>query len=146
MESNTDSGVIAVVGHSLSRVQLCDPMDSQASLPSLSELAQIHVRLSPWCHPTILFSIALFSSCLQSFPEWRSFLMRQLFALGGQSIGASALTSVFPMNIQGWFPLGLTGFISLLFKEPSRVFSSTIIQKHQFIKSCRNPVQKCPWL
>ena len=67
--------------------------------------------LSQWCHPTILSSIASFSSYPQSFPASGSFLMSQLFASGGQSSGASASASVFPMNTQGWFPLGLTGLI-----------------------------------
>ena len=66
------------------------------------------------------------------FPSIRSFPMSWLFASGGQSIGVSALASVLPMNIQGWFPLGLTGLISLLSKGLSRVFSNTTIQKHQF--------------
>ena len=66
---------------------------------------------SRWCHPTIPSSVIPFSSCLQSFPASGYFSMSQRFALGGQSIGASA--SVLPMNIQGWFPLGLTGFPSL---------------------------------
>ena len=69
--------------------------------------------LSRWCHPTISSSVIPFSSCPQSFPASRSFQMSQLFAPGGQSIGVSASTSVLPMNIQGWFPLGLTGLISL---------------------------------
>ena len=76
--------------------------------------------LSWWYHPTISSSADLFSSCLQSFPAAGSFPMNQLFASGGQSIGASA--SVLPMNIQGSFPLGLTGLISLLSKGLSRVF------------------------
>ena len=70
--------------------------------------------LSQWCHPTILFSVVPFSSCPQSFPASRSFPMSQLFASGGQNIRASPSVSVLPVNIQGWFPLGLTGFISLL--------------------------------
>ena len=73
-----------------------------------------------------------FSSCLQSFPASGSFPMSWLFAPGGQSIGASASTSVLPINIQGWFPLGLTGLISLQSKGLSRVFSNTTVQKHQF--------------
>ena len=85
-----------------------------------------------WCYPTISFSVALFSFCLQFFPASRSFSMSQLFTSGGQSIRAKASGSVLPMNIQGWFPLGLTGLISLLFKGLSRVFSSTTIWKHQF--------------
>ena len=86
--------------------------------------------LSWWCHPTISFVIP-FSSCLQSFRASGSFLMSQLFTSGGQSIRASASGSVLPMNIQGWFPLGLTGFISLQSKG-LRVFSNTTVQKHQF--------------
>ena len=70
--------------------------------------------LSQWCHPTISSSVFSFSSCLQSFPISESFLMSRLFTSGGQSVGASA--SVLPMNIQDWFPLGLTGLISLMTK------------------------------
>ena len=77
--------------------------------------------LSRWCHPTISFSVISFSSCLRSFPASGSFPVSQLFASGGQSIGASASASVLPMNIQGWFPLGLTCCISLLSKGLSRV-------------------------
>ena len=88
--------------------------------------------LSQWCHPTILLSIIPFSSCLQSFPESGSFPIIRLATSGGQSIGASASTSVLPMNIQDWFHLGLTGLISLKSKGLSRVFSSTSIRKHQF--------------
>ena len=88
--------------------------------------------LSWWCHPTISSSVSPFSSCLQSFPESGSFLMSQFFASGGQIIGASASASVLPVNIQGWFPVGLTGLISLLSKGLSRVVSSTIVRKHQF--------------
>ena len=69
--------------------------------------------LNQWCHPTMSFSVIPFSSCLQSFPASESFLMSWLFAFGGQSIGASVSASVLPMNIQDWFPLGLTGLISL---------------------------------
>ena len=81
-----------------------------------------------WCHPT---SITPFS-CVQSFPTSGSFPMSPLFASGSQSIGASALASDLPMNIQDWFPLGLTGLIPLQSKGLSRVFSSTTVQKHQF--------------
>ena len=63
-----------------------------------------------WCHPTISPSVISFSSCFQSFPATGSFLRSQFFASGGQSIGASTSASVFPMNIQDWFPLGLTGW------------------------------------
>ena len=83
--------------------------------------------------PSILSFVAPFSACPQSFPASGSFPMSQLFVSGGQSIGASA--SVLSVNIQGRFPLGLTGLISLLFKELSRVFSSTTVQKHQFFNT-----------
>ena len=88
--------------------------------------------LSQWCHPTISSSVTRFPSCHQSFPASGSFPVSQLFASGRQSIGASSSASVFPMNVQGWFPLGLTGLISLLSKGLSRVSSSTTVQKHQF--------------
>ena len=88
--------------------------------------------LSQWCHPTISSSVIPFSSCPQSSQASGSFQMRQLFASGGQSIGVSASASVLPMNIQDWFPLGWTGWISLLSKGLSRVFSNTTVQKHQF--------------
>ena len=87
--------------------------------------------LSWWCHPTISSSVGPFSSHLQSFPESGSFQMSQFFTSGGQSIRVSASTSIFPMNIQDWFPLGWTGWISLQSKGLSRVFSNTTIQKHQ---------------
>ena len=88
--------------------------------------------LSWWCHPSISSSVVPFSSCVQSFPASGSFLMKQLFTSDGQSIGASASASVLPMNIQDWFPLGWTVWISLLSKGLSRVFSNTTVQKHQF--------------
>ena len=87
--------------------------------------------LSQWCHPTISSSVIPFS-CLQSFPASESFQVSQLFASGGQSTGTSVSLSVFPMNIEDWFPLGLTGLISLRFKGLSRVFSNTAVQKHQY--------------
>ena len=88
--------------------------------------------LSRWCHPTISSSVVLFSSCLQSFPASGSFQMSQHFASGDQSIGVSASTSVLPMNIEDWFPLEWTDWISLLSKGLSRVFSNTTVQKQQF--------------
>ena len=88
--------------------------------------------LSRWCHPTILSSVVPFFSRLQSFPVSGSFQMSQLFASGGQRIGVSASISVLPMNIQDWFSLGWTGWISLQSKGLSRVFSNTTVQKHQF--------------
>ena len=88
--------------------------------------------LTRWCHLTISTSVVPFSSCLQSFPTSGSFQMSQLLASGGQSTGVSDPASVFPTNIQDWFPLGWTGWISLLSKGLSRVFSNTTVQKHQF--------------
>ena len=87
--------------------------------------------LSWWCHPTISSSVILFFSCLQSFPSSGCFPISQLFSSDGLNIGASASASILPMNIQGWFPLGLTGLISLLSNELSKVFSSTTVWKHQ---------------
>ena len=87
--------------------------------------------LSQWCHPTISSSFVPFS-WLQSFPASGSLPVSQLFTSGGQNIGASASESVLPMNIQDWFPLGLTGLISLLSKGLSRVFSHITVKKHLF--------------
>ena len=91
--------------------------------------------LSRWCQPTISPSVIPFSSHLKSFPASGSFPLSQFFVSGDQSIGASALTSVLPMNIQDWFPLGWTGWISLQSKGLSRVFSNTTIQKHQIFST-----------
>ena len=96
-------------------------MDWHSRLPCLSPTpgaCSNSCPLSRWCHPTISSSVAPFSSCLQSFPASGSFPMSQLFAPGGQSIGASASVSVLLKTIQSWFPLGLTGLISLQSKEP----------------------------
>ena len=105
--------------------------------------------LSQWYHSTILSSVGPFSFCLQSFPASGSFPMSWLFTLGGQSIGASASASVLPMSIQGWFPLRLTGLISLMSKGLSRAFSSTTDQKHQFfgaLPSLWSNFHICTWL
>ena len=91
--------------------------------------------LSQWCHPAISSSIGPFSSCPQSLPASGSFPMSQLFAWGGQSIGASASASVLPMNTQDWSPLGWTGWIPLQSKGLSRVFSNTTVKKHQFFST-----------
>ena len=88
-----------------------------------------------WCHSTISFSVIPFSSCPQSFPASGSFPMSQSFDSGGQSIGASTLALVLPMNIQDWLPLRLTGLISLQSKGLLRVFSNTTVQKHQFFSA-----------
>ena len=111
--------------------------NTRLSYPSLSPGACSNScsLLSQWCQPAVSSSIIPFSSCPQSFLASESFPMSWLFASGGQIIGTSALASVLPMNIQGWFPLGLTSLISLLSKGLSRVFSSTtvlfLIHSHQ---------------
>ena len=106
--------------------------------------------LNQWCHPTISSSVFSFSSCRQYFPAPGSFPKSQLLASSGQSIRASA--TVLPMNIQGWFPLELTGFISLESKGLSRVFSSTAVLEHQFFftlfffQNCLSVTKSCPAL
>ena len=115
---------------------LCDPMD--CGTPGFPVLHCLPVcsnscPLSRWCHLTISSSVSLFSSCLQSFPA--SFPVNWLFASGGRSIRASASASVLPVNIQGWFPLGLIGLNSLLSKGLSGVFSNTTVWKHQFFNA-----------
>ena len=113
---------------------------------------RVHSRscsLSQWCYPTITFSATPFSFCLQSFPASGSFPMSQFLTSCGQIIGASASTSVLPMNIQAWFPLRLTSLISLWSKRLSRVVSRTMIQKHQFFSaqtSLWSNSHICTWL
>ena len=127
--------LLLLFSHSVMSVslQLHGLQHARLPCPSLSlGVCSNSCPLSWWCLPTISSSIAPFSSCPQSFPASRSFPMSQLFTSGGQIIGASASASVLPMNIQGWFPLGLTGLISLQSKELSRVFSNITIWKHQF--------------
>ena len=100
----------------------------KARLPCPSLTPRVHPNscpLSRWCHPTISSSVIPLSSHFQSFPASGSFPMSQLFTSGGQSIGVSASASVLPKNIQDWFPLGWTGWISLLSKRLSRVSSNT---------------------
>ena len=110
--------------------------------PSLSpRVCSNSCPMSRWCHPTISSSVAPFSSCPQSFSASGSFPVSQLFTSGGKSIGASASASVLPMNIQGWFPLGLTGLISLLSIGLLRVFSNTTVWKHQFFAAYTSLVQ-----
>ena len=120
-----------------SLLTLYNPMD--CSTPGFSvlyyllEFVQIHVQ---WVGDAIQPSHPLLSPsplALPSFPAPESFPVGQLFASGGQTIGASASASVLPMNSQSWFPLGLTGLIFLQSKGLSKVFSSTTVQKHQFL-------------
>ena len=114
--------------HGLQHARLPCPSPSPGACSNLCPFSRL-------CHPTISSSVAPFSSFPQSFPESGSFTMRRLFASSGQSIGASVSASVFPMSIQGWFLLGLTGLISLLSKGLSRVLSSTTVWKHQFFSA-----------
>ena len=119
---------------------LCDPMDhSTPGLPGVTNITSPTPGVYPnssawsqWCHPTVSSSVVPFSSRLQSFPASGSLQMSQLLALGGQSIGVSASTSVLPMNIQDWLLLGWTGWIPFQVKRLSRVFSNTTVQKHNF--------------
>ena len=112
------------------------PHESQhARPPCPSPTPRVHSNSCPsshWCHPAISSSVVPFSSCAQSLPASGSFAVSQLFAWGGQSIRVAALASVLPMNTQDWSPLEWTGWISLLSKGLSRVFSNTTVQKHQF--------------
>ena len=127
--------------HGLQHARLPSPSPSPGACSS-------SCPLSRWCHPIISSSVVPFS-CLQSFPASGSFSMSQLFESGGQSIGASASASVLPMNIQDWFPLGLTGLISLQSKGLWRVFSNTTVQKHQFFGtplSIWSNTHICTWL
>ena len=134
----TDGDAAAAVVQSLSCVWLfATPWTAahQASLSFSSPRACWEsCPLSRWCHPTISSFLAPFSSCLQSFPVSGSFPLSLLFTSGGQIIGASASASVLPMNIQGWFPLGLTGLISLQSKGLPRVFCTTV-WKHEFFST-----------
>ena len=121
-----------------SRSVVCDslrPHESQHTRPpSPSPSPGVHSDSRPssqWYHSAISSSV-LFSSCPQSLPASESFPMSQLFTWGGQSNGVSASASVLSMNIQDWFPLGWTGWISFQSKGLSRVFSNTTVQKHQF--------------
>ena len=114
--------------HGLQHARLPCPSPSLRACSNLCPLGR-------WCCLTISSSVALFSLCLQPFPASGSFPVSWLFASGGQNVGRSASASVLPMNIQGWFPLGLTGLISLQSKGLSRVFSSTTVQMHQFFSA-----------
>ena len=123
--------------HSLSHIQLFVTLGlHHARPPCPSPTPGVYSNscaLGQWCHPTISSSIVPFSSHLQSFPASGSFQMSQFFTSGSQSTGVSALASVLPMNIQDWFPLGWTAWISLQSKGLSRVFSNTTVQKRQFL-------------
>ena len=114
---------------------LCDPMDcSTTSLPVPHHLpvCPSSCSLHWWCHPAVLSSDALFSFCPQSFPASGTFPMSQQFTSDDQKTGASASASVLPVSSQCWFPLRLTGLISLLSRRLSGVFSGTTVWRHQF--------------
>ena len=112
--------------------------------PSLSlRVCSNSCPLSQWRHPTISSSVTPFSSCPQSVPASGSFQMSQFFTSGGQNIGVPASASVLLMNIQGWFPLGRTGWISLQFNRLSKVFSNTTVQKHQFFGAQPSSQSNC---
>ena len=130
---------------------LYNSMDcSKAGFPSLSpRICSKSCPLSQWCHPTFSTSVASFSSCPRSFLASGCFPVSWLATSGGQSIGVPTSALDLPMNIQGWFPLALTGVISLLSKELSRVFSNTTVWKHQFFGaqlSLWSNFPICTWL
>ena len=112
--------------HELQHTRTPSPSRTSGAYPNSCPLSQ-------WCHATISSSVVPFFSCPQSFPASESFQMSQIFASGGQSIGVSASTSVLPINIQDWFPLGWTSWISWQSKGLLSVFSNTTVQKHQFL-------------
>ena len=124
----------------------CDPMDcSMPGFPvfhSLSEFAQTQCPLNRWWHLIISSSATLFSFCLQSFPASGSFPMSQFFESGGQSTGASASGSILPMNVQGWFPLGLTGLFSLLDNSRKKELIRRTWVFHYNHQKMRDQVQK----
>ena len=148
-EGRKGSCSVDKVVHLLSCVQLFATqwtVACQASLSFTVSGSLLKCPLSQWCHPTVS-SNATFFFCPLSFPASWSFPMSQCFTSSGLSFGASA--SVLPMNIQGWFPLELIGLNSLLSKGLSRVFSSTVIQTHQFFglqPSFWSNFHICAWL
>ena len=137
--SDIQYGIIHFSSVAQSCPTFCNPMDcSMSDLPGHHLTLGVYSNsfpLSQWYHPTISSSVIPFSSRLQFFPVSGSFQMSQLFASGGQSIGVSASASVLPINIQDWFPLGWTGWISLQSRGLSRVFSNTTVQKDQFFSA-----------
>ena len=127
--------IIIQFSHSFVSHSLWPHVLQHTRVPCPSPIPEAHSNSCPsnwWCHPIISSSVIPFTSYLQSFPTSGSFQMSLCFTSGGQSIGVSASVPVFPKNIQDWFSLGWTGWISLQSKGLSRVFSSSIVQKHQF--------------
>ena len=136
-----NNSFVAVV-QLLSHVQLCYPMDcmqhTRLSCPPVlapGDCLNSCLSMRWWCHPTFSPSVAPFSFCFHSFPASGSFPVRWLFTSDGQSIGVSASVSVLPLNVKGWFPLGLTGLIYMLSKRLWRIFFSITVWKHQFISA-----------
>ena len=124
------------LSHSVVSNSLRPHKSQYARPPCPSTTPGVHSNSCPssqWCHPAISSSVIPFSSCPQSLPVSGSFPMSQLFTSGGQSIGASASTSVLPTNIQDWSLLGWTGWISLQSKGLSRVFSNTTVHKQVLV-------------
>ena len=122
--------------HSVASDSLWPHKSQHARPPCPSPTPRVHsvsCPLSQWCHPAISSSVVPFSSCPQSLPASESFPMSQLFTWGGQSTGVSASASCPSKKSQGRSPLEWTGWISLQSKGLSRVFSSTTVQKHQFL-------------
>ena len=139
-----------LVVHSLSCVQAHGLHHTRLPCPSSTPRVYSNsCLLSGWCHPTISSSVIPFSCSLQSFPASGSFPISQFFTSGGQRIGVSASSSVLPINIQEWSPLGWTGWISLLSKGLLRIFFDTTIRKHQFLSaqpSVWSNSHICTWL
>ena len=124
--------------HSVVSQLFVTPWLQHTRLPYPSPTPEAYSNSCPssrWCHPIISSYVIPFSSHFQSFSGSDSFQMSQFFTSGAQRIVVSALASVLPMNIQDWFPLRLTGLISLQYKGLSRVFFKTTIQKHHFFSA-----------
>ena len=140
MISTLEVGIVGFSSVQFSRSVMSDSLQphepQHARPPCPLPTPRVHPNPCPssqWCHPAISSSVIPISSCPQSSPTSGSFQTSQLFTSGGQSIGVSASASVLPTNTQDWSPLGWTGWISLQSKGLSRVFSSTTVQKHQFL-------------
>ena len=147
LENSMDREAWQATVHGVTKSQRWQSTHTQ--VPLSFKVCSNSCPLSQWCYLIISSSSVPFSFCLQSFSASGSFPMSWLFPSSGQSNGASASASVLPMNIQGWFPLGLTRLISLWSKGVSRVFSSTTIQEHQFFSaqsSLWSNSYICTWL
>ena len=136
-QSRTTQGLVVVFSGKIVSDSATPRTAARQSSPSYSiSWSLLKFRaLSGWCYLAISFSVAPFSFCPQSFPASGSFPVSWLSVSESQSVGASALASVLPMNIQDWFSLGWTGLISLQSKGLSRVFSNTTVQKHQLFSA-----------